>query len=235
MIYLQLFYEFFKTGLFAVGGGLATLPFLYDMADRTGWFTRTQLADMLAVSESTPGPIGVNMATYVGFVTRGIPGAIVSTLGLVTPSVIVILVIAAFLKAFRHNRYVEAAFYGLRPASTAMVAAAGLSVVAITLLNTGATGLAIVNWKALALAAVILALTRWVKPTKGLHPIVFILASAVVGVVFGFCIQIVIFPDDITNWIRFYREKRQIQKERHAQACLSFWCPVGDSNPGHPA
>ena len=105
MIYLQLFYEFFKTGLFAVGGGLATLPFLYDMADRTGWFTRTQLADMLAVSESTPGPIGVNMATYVGYVTRGIPGAIVSTLGLVTPSVIVILMIAAFLKAFRHNRW----------------------------------------------------------------------------------------------------------------------------------
>ena len=160
MIYLQLFYEFFKTGLFAVGGGLATLPFLYDMADRTGWFTRPQLADMLAVSESTPGPIGVNMATYVGFVTRGIPGAIISTLGLVTPSVIVILIIAAFLKAFRHNRYVEAAFYGLRPASTAMVAAAGLSVVAITLLNTGAAGLAIVNWKALALAAVILVLTR---------------------------------------------------------------------------
>ena len=156
MIYLQLFYEFFKTGLFAVGGGLATLPFLYDMADRTGWFTRPQLADMLAVSESTPGPIGVNMATYVGFVTRGIPGAIISTLGLVTPSVIVILIIAAFLKAFRHNRYVEAAFYGLRPASTAMV------------------------------AAVILVLTRWVKPTKGLHPIVFILASAVVGVVFRF-------------------------------------------------
>ena len=189
MIYLQLFYEFFKTGLFAVGGGLATLPFLYDMADRTGWFTRPQLADMLAVSESTPGPIGVNMATYVGFVTRGIPGAIISTLGLVTPSVIVILIIAAFLKAFRHNRYVEAAFYGLRPASAGLIFGAmftGLSVVAITLLNTGAAGLAIVNWKALALAAVILVLTRWVKPTKGLHPIVFILASAVVGVVFNF-------------------------------------------------
>ena len=115
MIYLQLFYEFFKTGLFAVGGGLATLPFLYDMADRTGWFTRTQLADMLAVSESTPGPIGVNMATYVGYVTRGIPGAIVSTLGLVTPSVIVILVIAAFLKAFRHNRYVTGCARRPRP------------------------------------------------------------------------------------------------------------------------
>ena len=186
MILLRLFFEFAKTGLFAVGGGLATIPFLQDLGARTGWFSAADLSTMIAVSESTPGPIGVNMATYVGFVTCGIPGAIISTLGLVTPSIIVILIIAAFLKAFRHNRYVEAAFYGLRPASTAMVAAAGLSVVAITLLNTGATGLAIVNWKALALAAVILVLTRWVKPTKGLHPIVFILASAVVGVVFSF-------------------------------------------------
>lgn len=186
MLYLRLFFEFFKTGLFAVGGGLATLPFLYDMAERTGWFTGAQLADMLAVSESTPGPIGVNMATYVGFVTGGIPGAVIATLGLITPSVIVILIIAAFLKAFRHNRWVEAAFYGLRPASTAMVASAGLSVVAIALLNSGAAGLAIVNWKAVLLAAVILVLTRWVKPTKKLHPIVFILASALVGVVFKF-------------------------------------------------
>ena len=186
MIFIRLYWEFFKTGLFAVGGGMATLPFLQDIGESTGWYTYADLMNMLAVSESTPGPIGINMATYVGFVTCGIPGAIISTLGLVTPSVIVILIIAAFLKAFRHNRYVEAAFYGLRPASTAMVAAAGLSVVAITLLNTGAAGLAIVNWKALALAAVILVLTRWVKPTKGLHPIVFILASAVVGVVFNF-------------------------------------------------
>ena len=166
MTYLRLFWEFFKTGLFAVGGGMATVPFLKNIGLATGWYSQTDLMNMLAVSESTPGPIGINMATYVGFVTRGIPGAIISTLGLVTPSVIVILIIAAFLKAFRHNRYVEAAFYGLRPASTAMVAAAGLSVVAITLLNTGAAGLAIVNWKALALAAVILVLTRWVKPTK---------------------------------------------------------------------
>ena len=72
MLYLQLFWEFFKTGLFAIGGGMATLPFLYDMADKTGWFTRAQLADMIAVSESTPGPIGVNMATYVGFLTGGV-------------------------------------------------------------------------------------------------------------------------------------------------------------------
>ncbi|MBQ0038422.1 MAG: chromate transporter [Clostridiales bacterium] len=187
MMYLLLFGEFFKTGLFAVGGGLATLPFLYDMCARhPDWFTAAQLADMVAVSESTPGPIGVNMATYVGFLTGGVPGAIVATLGLVCPSVIIILIVAAFLKSFRDNRFVNAAFYGLRPASTAMVASAGLSVVLLALLNTGAQGFALVNWKALALAAVLLILTRWVKPTKGLHPILFILASAVVGVVFQF-------------------------------------------------
>lgn len=186
MIYLQLFWEFFKTGLFAVGGGLATLPFLYDMAGRTGWFTAGQLADMLAVSESTPGPIGVNMATYVGFVSAGPLGAVVATIGLVTPSVIVILIVAAFLKAFRDNRWVNAAFYGLRPASTAMVAAAGMSVVLLTFWNGAAEGLARLNWKATALAAVLLVLSRWVGPTKKLHPIVFILASAVVGVALGF-------------------------------------------------
>ena len=186
MIYLQLFYEFFKTGLFAIGGGMATLPFLYDMAGRTGWFTAAQIADMLAVSESTPGPIGVNMATYVGFASAGPLGALVATLGLVTPSIIVILIVAAFLKSFRDNRYVNAAFYGLRPASTAMVASAGITVVLSALLHEGTAGLAAVDWKAAALAAVLLVLTRWVKPTKKLHPIVFILASAVVGVVFAF-------------------------------------------------
>ena len=186
MIYLQLFYEFFKTGLFAIGGGMATLPFLYDMAERTGWFTAAQIADMLAVSESTPGPIGVNMATYVGFVSGGPVGAVIATLGLVAPSIIVILIVAAFLKSFRDNRYVNAAFYGLRPASTAMVASAGITVVLSALLHEGAAGLAAVDWKAVALAAVLLVLTRWVKPTKKLHPIVFILASAVVGVVFAF-------------------------------------------------
>ena len=152
MLYLRLFWEFFKTGLFAVGGGLATLPFLQDMADRTGWFTRAQLADMLAVSESTPGPIGVNMATYVGFTAGGVGGALIATLGLVTPSVIVILIVAAFLKAFRDSKWVSAAFYGLRPASTALVAAAGISVVLIALVNVGGTGLALLNWKAIALA-----------------------------------------------------------------------------------
>ena len=189
-LYLQLFLEFFRTGLFAVGGGMATLPFLYDMAERTGWFTAAQLADMIAVSESTPGPIGVNMATYVGFVSGGVLGALVATVGLITPSVIVILIVAAFLKSFRDNKYVNAAFYGLRPASTAMVASAGITVVTATFLRgeiaVATDLLTAIDWKGVVLAAVLLVLTRWVKPTKKLHPIVFIALSAVVGVVLKF-------------------------------------------------
>ena len=135
MIYLQLFFEFFKAGLFAIGGGMATLPFLYDISDKTGWFTYGQLADMVAISESTPGPIGVNMATYVGFTTAGIPGSVIATLGLITPSIIIILIIAGFLKAFKDNKYVQHAFYGLRPASTGLIAAAGFSVFALIMFH----------------------------------------------------------------------------------------------------
>ena len=190
-LYLRLFWEFFKTGLFAVGGGMATLPFMYDISDKTGWFTHSMLADMVAVSESTPGPIGVNMATYVGFVTGGIPGPVVATVGLVTPSVIVILLIARVLKAFRENQYVDAGFYGLRPCSIGLIAAAGVLVIKLALFNTelyASTGAIadLFNVKALILAAVLLAATRCIKKLKGLHPIVFILASAVIGIVFSF-------------------------------------------------
>lgn len=194
MILLRLFWEFFKTGLFAVGGGMATLPFLYDMSTRTGWFTQAKLADMIAVSESTPGPIGVNMATYVGFETAGIPGAVTATLGLICPSIIIILIIARVLKQFRENKTVDAAFYGLRPCSVALIAAAGMLVAKITFLNpevlTQGSGIAaytgLVRWKAAALAAVLLVATRRIKPLKKLHPIVFIAASAVIGILFSF-------------------------------------------------
>ena len=191
VILLSLFWEFFKTGLFAVGGGMATLPFLYDMADRTGWFTAAQLADMIAVSESTPGPIGANMATYVGFHSAGIPGALIATLGLVTPQVIIILIIARVLQKFRQNKTVDAAFYGLRPCSVGLIAAAGLLVVKVARFNfdqfreSGVLA-ELFNEKALILAAVLLVLTRWVKPVKKLHPIFFILGSALVGVIFAF-------------------------------------------------
>lgn len=194
MIYLQLFWEFFQTGLFAIGGGMATLPFLRKMAETTGWFTQTDLANMIAVSESTPGPIGVNMASYVGYVTGqsqggifyAVLGAVVATLGLIAPSIIVILIIAAILKSFQNNRYVNQAFYGLRPASTGLIAAAGLSVIASTLFGMSKmTELpTFFNWKGLILAVVIFVLTNFVKQTKKFHPIVFIGFSALVGILF---------------------------------------------------
>ena len=197
-IYLQLFWEFFKTGLFAVGGGMATIPFLKDIGEKTGWYTYTDLMNMLAVSESTPGPLGINMATYVGFSVGGPLGAVIATLGEVTPSIIIILIIAVLLKNFRDNKYVNHAFYGLRPASTGLIGAACVAVIlevltSVTVLSEGRIfngfGLgegALLHWPKLALAAVLLVLTNWVKPVKNWHPIVFIGLSAVVGIVLGF-------------------------------------------------
>jgi chromate transporter len=196
MIYLQLFWEFFKTGLFAVGGGMATIPFLYQISDKTGWFTHTDLANMIAVGESTPGPIGVNMATYVGFVTgmknggvmAAVLGAVAATIGLVTPSMIVILIVAAILKSFRNNQYVNSAFYGLRPASTGLITAAGISVLLSTMVIIGAaedlSHTFTLNWKGIVLAILLWILTNVVKKTKKWHPIVFIGFSALVGIVF---------------------------------------------------
>lgn len=190
MIYLQLFFEFFKAGLFAIGGGMATLPFLYDMSDKMGWFTYADLANMVAISESTPGPIGINMATYVGYTLRGVPGAVTATVGLITPSIIIILIIAKFLQAFKDSPLVDAAFYGLRPASTGLIAAAGLSVLALVLVNPGVSEgagiLELINIKSILLIAVLYYFTAVCKKTKGLHPVCFIAASAVVGIVFQF-------------------------------------------------
>ena len=189
MIYLRLFWEFFKVGLFSVGGGLATLPFLYSLGAKTGWFSTADVANMLAVSESTPGPIGVNMATYAGFDCAGVLGGVVATLGLVTPSVIVIVLIAMALQAFRTNKYVDAAIYTLHPASTGLIAAAGWSVFALVLVNLDAYRASyqqadLLQWKNLILFAVIWVLTNLVKPLKKLHPVVFLALAAVVGIVF---------------------------------------------------
>lgn len=191
MILLQLFYEFLKIGMFAVGGGMATLPFLYNLADKTGWFTQAQVADMLAVSESTPGPVGINMATYVGYTTAGLPGALAATIGVIIPGVALVILIRAVLDKMRSNRYVDGAFYGLRPASTALIAAAGLLVADVSLLHMdlfrqSGRVLDLIDLKSVLLAVVLLIFTRWVKPTKKLHPIVFIAASAVVGIAFSF-------------------------------------------------
>ena len=188
---IKLFFEFFKIGLFSVGGGMATLPFLYDLSARTGWFTAQMVADMVAVSESTPGPIGINMATYVGYTCAKIPGALLATVGIITPGIILVSVLAMFLTKFSTNRYVNAAFYGLRPCSTALIAAAGLSVLSISILNVGlyqasGTLMDLFQWKAIVLAIVIWILTNRIKATKKLHPVVYIAASAAIGIVFRF-------------------------------------------------
>ena len=186
MIYLRLFFEFFKIGLFSVGGGLATIPFLTDLGERTGWFTSGQLADMIAISESTPGPMGVNMATYVGFTGGGVPGGIIATLGLVCPCVIIILIIAKFLEKFRQSKAVDGVFYGLRAASVALITAAMLQVAKIALMfhaepETGAVQT--FYWPAILLAAVIFVLVKF-TPLKKLHPICFIGLAAAAGIIF---------------------------------------------------
>lgn len=188
MIYLRLFFEFCRVGLFSVGGGLATIPFLTDLGNRTGWFTSGQLADMIAISESTPGPMGVNMATYVGFTSGGVLGGVVSTLGLIFPSIVIILIIAQFLQRFRQSRVVDGVFYGLRAASVALITSAMLQVARIALLRPAQAESAFAsypNWPAVALAVVVFVCVKF-TPLKKIHPIFFILASAVVGVVFSF-------------------------------------------------
>ena len=174
--------EFFKTGLLSIGGGLATLPFLYHMADNYPWFTRAQLSDMIAVSEATPGPMGVNMATYAGFTTAGIPGAILATFSLVLPSILVILIVARFLQRFQDSVLVKRVLFGLRPASVGLIAAAGWGILKLALyLDLSGPVLSWISWKALGLGIVLSVLYGFFG--KKVHPIVFILAGAVAGLV----------------------------------------------------
>ena len=187
MIYLRLFYEFLKTGLFAVGGGLATLPFLYTMSEATGWFTESDITNLLAISQSTPGPLGVNMSTYVGFITAGILGGLVATFGLIFPSFVIIIIISKLLDKFKHSVVVQNIFYTLRPASTALIAAAGVGVAQIFLLqehniSNGKSFFEWINWSGL-----ILAILLWIGLKKfKLHPIAYILIAAIVGILFKF-------------------------------------------------
>lgn len=194
MILWKLFWEFFKTGLFAVGGGMATVPFLQDISAKTGWFTAADLANMIAVSESTPGPMGVNMATYVGYTVgsqqlggtgMGIVGAVVATMGLICPSIVVILIVAYFLKRFRDSKLVDSVLYGLRPASVALISAAGVEIVLFAVLRVESIWKiadAALSWKSVVLALAVFAGTNLIPRLKKIHPIWFIAASAVAGV-----------------------------------------------------
>ena len=176
MIYLQLFWEFFKTGLFAIGGGMATVPFLFDISAKTGWFTASELANMIAISESTPGPIGVNMATYVGFETAGILGGVIATLGLATPSVIIIMLVAKILTRFRDNPLVDTVFRYLRPAVIGLIIFALWQLVPLTFLGAEKN---ILILPVIAFAVLLFCLLKF----KKVHPIVWIGVGAVFGLI----------------------------------------------------
>ncbi len=183
MIYLKLFFAFFKTGLFAVGGGLATLPFLYDISQKYGWFTEAELADMIAVAESTPGPIGVNMATFAGIRAAGIPGGILATLALILPAFLIMLLVATLLKRFQENPYVQSAMRVLRPTSIGLIGAAFFSVVKVALLDVSqfAEGgfISIFRWEEIILCGVLsIVAWRW----KKVHPLILVVFGAVAGI-----------------------------------------------------
>ena len=142
---------------------------------------------MIAVSESTPGPLGVNMATYVGYTVEGIPGAILATASLVLPSIIVILIVAKFLQRFNENQIVGDVFMGLRPAVTGLIGAAGFSVIAMALFDStafaaGAGVFASIHWVSVVVFAVILG-AQFVKKLSRIHPVVYIAIGAVAGIV----------------------------------------------------
>ena len=179
MILLELFFAFFKVGLFAIGGGLATLPFLYELTEKYDWITVSDISNLVAISESTPGPLGINMATYVGFLQSGIAGAVTASLGLVLPSIIIIIVIAKFLSKFRDSKIVKDVFYGLGAASTALIAVAGLGVARLAFFGEKVTDF---FWQGAILAVILFFAVKKLK----WHPIVFIAISALVGIIFKF-------------------------------------------------
>lgn len=187
MIYINLFFIFFKIGLFSIGGGLATLPFLQDLADKYDWITSKELINMIAISESTPGPIGINTATFVGYKATGVLGGIITTLGIITPSIIIIILIAHYFKKFNEKPLVQGAFFGIRPAVTGLIASVCFEVIRISILNLEKFNISnnildVINIKETILFGVVLYLIYKYKK----HPILYIAGAAVVGVVFKF-------------------------------------------------
>lgn len=186
-LYLELFVEFFKIGLFAVGGGMATIPFLQRLGNDKGWFSQELISDMIAISESTPGPIGVNMATYVGFNIAGLWGGLIASLAEVLPSIIIVLIFSKSLKTLTNNKYYNNAFYGMRPAVTGLIAYAALGIIEMSLLNfelykVSGNIINIINIKKLVYFMLIYFCIKKYKK----HPVVYIGVSALVGILLKF-------------------------------------------------
>ena len=216
MVFLRLILEFFKIGICAFGGGLATIPFLEELSQSSGWYTLEDLANMIAVSESTPGAIGVNMSTYVGYqavmqvydnVFLGFLGGVTATLSFVAPSIMIILIICQFLNKFKNSKYVNWAFYGLRAASFGLICSAAYSILKLSIITPDKSKLAFEGitsnnfitdiWARIPYAiegffdykclALALVLGFFIfKGKKKLHPIVYIGISALIGILFNF-------------------------------------------------
>lgn len=183
MVYLYLALEFFKTGLFAVGGGMATLPFLFEMAERYPWFDAKMLTDMIAISQSTPGPIGINMSTFAGYAAGGVLGAFIATVSLVLPSLIIICIIAHMLERFSQNQYVQGAFLGLRPAVTGLILAASMPILKLCLLNEGTIDFEENMISQINYLSVIMLIVMYIAVVKlKKHPIMYIIAGAALGI-----------------------------------------------------
>lgn len=188
MIFIKLFLAFFKTGLFSIGGGLATLPFLKEISVKNGWYTLDEFMNMIAVSESTPGPIGVNMATYAGFNTAGFMGAILATIGLVVPSVIVVILVSRGLSKFKGNKIVKSIFYTLRPASVGLISGALFDIFMVSFFRMDeflSDGELLSLFKFKCILFFVVAFVILGKKPK-IHPICFIAAGALFGVIFKF-------------------------------------------------
>ena len=184
---LRLIWEFFKTGLFAVGGGMATIPFLQDMAKNYGWFSEADLLDMIAVSESTPGAIGINIATFAGFKSYGFPGAILATISLITGPIIIVLIISRMMAKFKNSQTIENMFTTIRPATAGLILGAMSSVMVITLFDVNlfrASGNIIDLLRPIPIALFAVFLFALIK-FKKIHPLAIIAISAILGVVFA--------------------------------------------------
>ena len=182
---LYLFVTFFKIGLFAVGGGLATLPFLFELADNSqaggsGWLTREMVGNMLAVAQSLPGPIGANITSYTGFHYAWVGGSYAAVLGLTAPSIIVILIVARTLRSFRESAIVKSLFAGFRPAAAGLLSAAAFGAITLSLWNAAApVWYDFIRWKETLIFAVLFFLIFKFKK----HPVIYIVAAGAVGVI----------------------------------------------------
>lgn len=188
MIYLKLFLTFFKIGLFTFGGGYAMLPLIQSEVLSHGWMTNTEIMNFVAISESTPGPFAINMATFVGTETGGIFGAFCSTLGVVMPSFIVIMIVATVYEKFKKNKAVAGCMTGLRPAAIGLIASAALSLAITAFFADGITLSVFKSVEFYISLAVCIVMT--VLALKKVHPIKLITASAAVGIICGYALNL---------------------------------------------